>query len=400
MTTWQWTATDLITGAVLADTIPLEVQSFTSTLNGGGTLTASCDFSADYFTNAPYLAALACRRGLLWAIADDWPVWAGMLWDWPHTSMTQGVLPVSAQTLDSLWSKRLITDTLEYAGVNSFAAFVDLLTYGMSKQSSHISPVSPSATRDPGYLAMAAARGRVAQLVVPAPGGAPTTWTAQYLYSDLSPVSSAWADMVSAGDLEFYFEPGRDANGNLAVYLRLGATALGRPLSDTGLKLTYPGNALDYGFTVTGSQSSNMVWATAPPNGSSTSWLSLWPHGADLTDLGNFPLLESTASWSGSVVTSQSQVNAYADGQAQLRTAGMTTPVIKVGGSSWPAPKDLRLGDAAWLSLTSQLHPPQADGSPGYQGEVRITGITVNPGGPKQPESYMLQTSAVPGGGS
>jgi hypothetical protein len=395
--TWRYCATDLLTGAVVADTLPLNVQSFGMTLNGSGTLTGSLNLSEVYEQNAPFVAALACRRAVIWALADGYPVWAGIQLDWPDMTRAQGTLPISAQTIDSLWGKRLITDTINYAGVDLFAAYLDLVTYGLTKNSSYISPVSPAATRPAAYLSMVATQGRVARLVLPDPGSSGVTWTASYAYSDLGQVSSAWSDMCASGNLEYFFEPGLDVNGNLAIFLRLGYTKLGRPLADTGLILTYPGNALDYGYTVTGSQSSNMVWATAPPNGSALTWQSQYPHGADLADLlaNNYPLMESTASWQGSVVTKQSQVDAFADGQVAIVTAGMTTPVVNVGGSSWPRVKDLQLGDAAYLAFTSPLHPPQANGAPGLQQEVRITGITVYPPGPSQSEYYQLATSAV-----
>ncbi len=386
----------MLTGEVLADTLPLDVQSFSSSLNGSGTLTGSLNLQSDYASNAPFLKALKPRAAVLWALADNWPVWCGVVWDWPDMSRQQQTVPVSAQTMDSVWSHRIVSDTIEYQAVELYTAFLDLLTYGMTKSSPYISSVSPPATRQAGYLAMAATQGRVARLVLPEPGGSGATWTASYVYSDQTQVSSAWSDMAASGNLEYYFEPGRDENGELRVYLRLGYISLGRPIADTGLNLTYPGNLTDYGFTVTGSQSSNYIWGTAPPNGTQVNWMSEWPHGADVTDLATYPLMESAASWQGSVVTSQAQIDAWADGQVAMKTAGMTTPVVNVGGgTAWPQPKDIHLGDAAHLALTSQLHPPGPNGEPGYQGEVRIVNITVYPDGPSQSSYTQLQTSAV-----
>lgn len=398
MTIWTYAATDLLSGEELCDSLPLDVQSFSSSLNGSGTLTATLNLQSDYASNLPFLAAVKPRVPVLWALADNYPVWCGVVWDWPDMSRQQETLPISAQTVDSVWSHRLITDTLEYGAVELYDAFLDLVRYGTTKQSSYIATggVSPAGTRPQGYLDMVAAQGRVARLVLPEGGDSGATWTASYVYSDLTQVSSAWSDMCASGNLEYYFEPGRDENGHLVIYLRLGYLALGRPLADTGLVLSYPGNLLDYGFTVTGSQSSNYVWGVAPPNGQTYSWMSQWPHGADVADLATYPLMESTVSWQGSVVTAQSQVNSFADGQVALSSAGMTTPVVNVGGASWPQPKDIHLGDAAYLALTSQVHPPGPDGEPGYEGEVRITEVTVYPDGPAQSYYIQLQTSAVP----
>lgn len=395
---WKYAATDLLTGAVLADTLPLNVQSFGMTLNGSGTLTGSLNLSDNYKQNAPFIAAVECRRAMIWALENGFPVWGGAQLDQPDMTRAQGTLPISAQTIDAVWGKRLITDTIEYAGVDLFTVFHDLATYGLTKNSPYIATgVSPAVTRQPGYLSMVASQGRVARLILPDPGSSGSAWTASHIYSDFTQVSSAWSDMCASGNLEYAFVPGLDGRGDLAIYLRLGYTQLGRPLAGSGIFLTYPGNALDYGWTITGSQSSNYIWATAPPNGAQLQWQSEWPHGADLQDLltNNYPLFESTASWQGSVVTKQAQVDAFADGQVAFATAGMTTPVINVGGTSQPRLRDIQLGDAAYLSFTSPRHPPQANGAPGLQQEVRITGWTAYPSGPQQSDYFQLQTSAV-----
>jgi hypothetical protein len=392
---WTYAATDLLTGQVLSDTLPLDVSSFSWSLNGGGTMSAALNLDQAYMVNAPFVAALACRRAVVWALTGGQPAWCGLVTDWPDSSRAQGTLPITAQTLDWIWGKRLITDSLAYPAIDIFTAFCDLATYGLTKRSSYISATSPAIMRTAAYLAMVATQGRVASAVIPSAGSSGVPWTASYAYSDFTPVAQAWQAMCSSTGLEYYFQPGLTADGALSCALQLGYTTLGRPQSETGLVFTYPGNLLDYGYPITGSQSSNMIWASAPPNGSAASWISQYPHGADLADLASYPLFEGTASWANSVVTAQSQVDGYADGQVALATAGMTTPVLVVGGSEWPPVTYVQLGDAVQLAATSPLHPPASDGSPGLQQQLRITSITVRPSGPNQSESYQLNTSAV-----
>lgn len=398
MSSYSYVATDLISGRVLADNLPLAVDSFGMQLNGAGTLSGKLDLNQLYTVNGPAIAALECRRAVLWVLQDGYPVWAGVVWDWPDTSRDEGTLPISAQTLDTVWSHRLITDTLQYRQVDIFQAFLDLVTYGTSKQSPYISTVSPAATRSPGYLALVASNGAVARLVLPS-GAAATVgvpWTAGYTYSDLTQVSSAWSDMCSSGNLEWAFVPGLDSSGNLAVFVRLAYLKMGRPVTRSGYTLTYPGNCLNYGYQRTGAQSSNVVWATAPPNGAALQWQSSYPHGADLGDLAaGYPLMESTVSWQGSVVTTQAQINAFADGEVTLRTQAMTAPTIVVGGSSSPRLRDIVLGDSTMLVATSALHPPRSNGAPGLQQQVRVTGWTAYPSSPHQSEHIQLQTSGV-----
>jgi hypothetical protein len=399
MSTYTYQATDLISGRVLADHIPLTVESFSMQLNGSGTLTGHLTLNELYSVNAPFIAALEPRRSVLWVLQDGYPVWAGVVWDWPDTSRSQGVLPISAQTLDTVWSHRNITDTIEYQAVDLGTAFLDLVSYGLTKNSPYIATgVSPPATRPPAYLAMVATNGPVARLVLPS-GAAATLgvpWTASHVWSDQTQISSAWQDMCASGQLEWAFVPELDSAGDLAVFVRLAYLQLGRPASAAGYALTYPGNCLDYGYQRTGSQSSNLVWATAPPNGSAQQWQSTYPHGADTADLAaGYPLMESTVSWQGSVVTSQSQINNWADGQVALRTQAMTLPVISVGGSGLPRLRDIVLGDSTTLIATSALHPAKQNGSPGLQQQVRVTGWTCYPPGPQQSEHIQLTTSAV-----
>jgi Putative Ig domain len=402
MADYRYISTDLISGRLLSDSLPLDVQSFSMQLNGGGTLTGQLNLDQIPQVNAPFVAALATRRAVLWALADGYPVWAGVCWDWPDMSRQSGTLPVSAQTIDTVWSHRLITDTIEYPQVDLFTAFIDLVNYGQTKNSSYISSVSPAATRQAGYLSMVAANGKVAGLVLPtgAAALAGVPWTASYTWSDLTQVSSAWQDMAASGNLVYSFVPGLTADGQLAIFLQLAYDEPGVPLPSSGIVLSYPGNVLDYGYQVTGSQSSNYVWATAPPNGSALQWQSQWPHGADTADLAaGYPLMETTVSWEGSFVTGQAQVDAFADGHVKLLTQGMATPVINVGGGTYFGLQGLALGDSVWFAATSPLHPPTVDADgwqrPGLQQELRITGWTLYPPGPQQSEYLQLQTSAV-----
>lgn len=399
MSRYTYMATDLISGEVLSDNLPLNVQSFSMQLNGSGTLSGQLDLDAVDRINRPFMTALTCRRSVLWVLQDGYPVWAGVVWDWPDQSRSQGTLPIQAQTIDSVWGKRLITDTLEYPQVDLFQAFLDLVSYGTSKQSAYIMQgVSPPATRSPSYLAMVAQNGPVARLQLPS-GTAATCgvpWTASYTWSDLTQISSTWSDMCSSGQLEWAFVPGLDSSGDLAIFVRLAYLKMGRAVADSGYALNYPGNCLDYGYQVTGSQGANMIWATAPPNGSQLQWQSVYPHGADLSDLAaGFPLMESTVSWQGSWVKSQAQINSFADGQVQIYTQGMTLPLINVGGSARPRLRDIVLGDSTTFTATSPIHPARDDGSPGLQQQVRVVGWTAYPPGPQQSEYIQLQTSGV-----
>lgn len=407
MSTYRYVTTNLLTGQVLAESLPLNVQSFGANLNGGGTLTMSLDLQMPYSANVPYIQGLECRKSVLWVLQDDYPVWAGVIWDWPDmTREDGGPLQVQAMTLDSVWSHRMITDSLAYNGVDLYTLFLDLLTYGMSKQSGYILDTSPAVQRPPAMLALVAQIGRVANLVLPSGAAALSgvPWSASYLYSDATQISDAWSDLSTAGQFEYSFNAGLDSSANLAYNVQLGYSQLGRPLGQSGYSLTYPGNCLDYGYQRTGSQSANVVWASASPNGSSTPWYSAFPHGWDLGDLANgYPLMETSVSWNNSILSSQEQIDAFADGQVEIYTQAMDNPIINLppvmnieGAGAVPTLQNIVLGDSTWFSATSPLHPPVQPGNqPGLQEQVRITGWTCYPPGPAQAEYVQVSTSSV-----
>jgi hypothetical protein len=393
MTRYTYACTDLITGQVLADSIPLNVQSFSAQLNGGGTLTGSLDLDENFPVNAPYIEALECRRCVLWALADNYPVWCGVVWDWPDMSRGDGTLPVSAQTMDSVFSYRLITASLNYAAVDIFTVFTDLVSYGVTKTSSYLADGSPEAGPVSPLVGQQAA---VAGLILPAGLTAGIPWSASYAYSDATQVLQALNDLVTAAGVEYWFQPGLDSSGNLAVYLRLAVTPIGRDAQNAGYALSYPGNVSDYGYQRTGSQGANAVLATAPPNGTGATWQSVFPHGYDLPDLeAGYPLQEQAVSWSGSTVMAQSQVDGFADGQVQMLTQAMTMPVINIPDGVLPRVTDLVLGDTVPFTATSALHPPGPGGQPGLQQYVRVAGWTVFPSGPQQSAYVQIATSGI-----
>jgi hypothetical protein len=397
VTQFAYAATDLITGQVLADSIPLNVQSFSAQLNGGGTLTGTLNLDEDYPVNTPYIEALECRRCVLWVLADNYPVWNGVVWDWPDMSRQGGTLPISAQTMDSVFADRVIAATLEYPSVDIFEVFCDLVKYGTTLSSTYITTLSP-VQGPPSPLV--GAQAAIAGLILPAglTSGITSgiTWDASYTYSDNTQIGQALSDLVSAGNIEFWFQPGLDGSGNLITNLRLAVTPIGRDPSESGYALSYPGNVSDYGYQRTGSQGANVVIATAPPNGSAEPWQSQYPHGYDLADLeAGYPLQQTVVSWQGSTVTRQSQIDAFADGQVQLLTQAMTMPVVNVPDGVLPSILDLTLGDTIPFTATSALHPPGPNGSPGLQQYIRVAGYTAYPPGPSQSAYVQIAASGI-----
>lgn len=359
MSTYRYFATDLISGTLRATEIPLHVTSFSRNLGGvgqPGQLTGYLDLGA-LSNQSNMLAALEPRRSLLWATQDNYPVWAGIVWDWQHQSVLQNQLPINADEIGSLFSRRQIRDAQTYNATDEFDIIRKLITYALGKAS-----------------------GGVAQLVQTT-NKSGTTVSESFPAANLTKVLDAVNQICTKYSLEYAFDPGLSATNAPIITLRIGnAATMGRPYSLTQLQLSFPGNAFDYMWPRFGSQSTNSLLAIASGSGGAA-WVSNFAtHGLDATDLANgYPLLEDSVSYTGSVMSAQAQIDAYADFR-QLQVA--RTPTIgrvSIAGGQTPTVQQVQLGDHATVIATSSYHPAGANGAPGLVQDARIIGWTVYP---------------------
>lgn len=363
MTEYRYVSTDVVTGRLLADEIPLHVQSASRQLGQVGALSGYVELTG---AGGRLVAAgaLEPRRTLLWMLEDGYPVWHGVLWDQPMTTMAGSQMQVAAQGLESLMARRMIRDVLTFTGLDYADVWRGLLEYATNP-----------AVKGPG----APVAGLSAQ-----PTGTNVSVSTSYAPGDMKNVGAAMADLETAGDFETTFEPVLDGSGGLATLARL-APRLGQPYQNTGVQLTYPGNLADYGWPRMGSQGANTVIATAPANTSAGgTWTSntAGGRGVDSADLlAGYPLLEAPVQYSGAAISAQAQIDAYADGHLSMVRRSPTIPgaVVDMSAASAPLVKALGLGDQAALLVRSPRHPARADGSPGLQQIVRIIGWQVTP---------------------
>lgn len=376
MSTYRYVATNLLTGAVLADSLPLRVDSFGRNLAGvgqAGQLTATLDLGATSFQSA-YLGALEPRRTLLWALQDNYPVWAGVVWDWQHQSAAANELPIVANELGSLFSRRQIRADQVFTNVDLYAVMRGLFTYGLSKAS-----------------------GGVAQLVM-GTNLAGTATTITFPAASLTSVTDSANQFASQNSIEYAWDPGLSSSGTMQITLRIGTAAtMGRPYSATQMLIQYPGSASDYAWPRMGSSSVNSLAATASGQGGAA-WTSGATHGLDTADLAaGFPLLEGSISYTGSAVTAQSQIDAFADARQALYARSPTIPTITIPGGQIPTAQQILLGDHATFVATSSLHPAIAGPAPqpGLVQDVRIIGWVVHPPSDQQPETTDLILGGV-----
>lgn len=370
MSTYRYCATDVITGSLRADTIPLHVGSFGRNLGGvgqPGQLTGTLDLGA-LPKQSNLLAALEPRRTMLWALQNEWPVWAGVLWDWPHTSARSNKLPIIANEVGSLFQRRQILATQSWTA-DPYTIVRNLITYATGKTN-----------------------GAVAQLVHTTNlfGGAAINVT--FPAANGGKVLDAVNQFCIQNGIEYAWDPGFAAGNVLTITLRLGtATTMGRPYSATNLQLTYPGNLLDYAWPRLGSAGFNSVSAVASGSGGFP-FISGAAHGLDTADLAaGYPLTEDSVSYTGSTITGQTQIDAYADSRQQMVAKSPTVGKVTLVGGQVPTVQQIQLGDHAMLQATSTYHPADPiTGAPGLQRDVRIIGWTVRP-----PDAEAGQTEAT-----
>lgn len=131
-------------------------------------------------------------------------------------------------------------------------------------------------------------------------------------------------------------------------------------------------------------------------SGDETNWQSQPPSGVDTETLNaGYPLLQTTVSLSTVTVTSQAQINAYAQGQLQQLTGTQLTPMLTLGVGQGPGASQIVLGSYAAFNATSPLHPANDDGSPGLQINGRVVGWTLTPPAGGQDESTALQMGTI-----
>lgn len=245
MSTYRYMTTNLLTGQIAGDWLPLTPQNMSRTINAIGTFTGSLNLAAGTAQeNRAYVSAVEPEKSVLWVYQDQQPVWCGIVWDWPHMSILDNMLPISASTPESLFQRRQISDTLTFTDVDIFDLFRALAAYALAK--------TPN--------------GQMAGFTMGSNQAGITT-SVTYNATDLKKVYDAWTDLISAYGFEYSIRPAVGPSGSVYMVLDLGYPELGLPLATSGLAYNLPGNLLDYRWTRTGSASANRVVATASAAG-------------------------------------------------------------------------------------------------------------------------------------
>jgi hypothetical protein len=379
---YRYLTSNVLSGAIMGDWLPMEPQSFSRVINGAGTFTGALDLiPSDPVRNAANLAAITPRKAVLWVLQDGTPVWNGILWDWIPQSVLQQQLQVQASTVDSILAKRVIEADLVFTGADIFDMARGIIQYALSK--------SPN--------------GQVAGITY-TQGTCGVTDSLTFDGSQNQMASDALGTLVTTYGIEYAFRPYMDAGGNLRTSVDLGYPALGQPYPASGLAYSFPGNLLDYRFTATGSSGANRVIATAQNSngsGSADPSTALAGSAIDSADIGNgYPLTEEAVSATGVTLTTDSQLDDYAAGVLPSVTATQLAPLVVLGNGQYPPVNVTQLGSYASVAFTSAEHPAGPAGEPGFTGTGRVVSWTVYPPTSQQAEYAWIQLGAMPFEGS
>lgn len=369
MSDYRFFTTNISTGQVLGDNLPITAQSLQRQINGPGTGTVSLNLlSGNPELNAANLAAVQPRKSVLWCLQDGAIIWNGVIFDWNHQSILDGTLPLGCATLESVMAHRVIDNTFTYTDMDIFDMFRNLVEYAITKTPNGYIPGLNYMSGESGITDTVTFDGTQYQLV-----------------------SDALTTLVQTYEIEYTFMPYQSSrSGDWCTMVMLGYPYLGQSFPESGLVYSFPGNVTDYGFQATGSTSANFVYATASDTAGSSS-TTLSGTAVDLVDLdAGYPLSEMAVTANVVNWTSDTQVANFAQGYLPQVTDTQLTPLLTVPGDIYPKISQVVLGSSAQITLTSALHPAGPDGTPGFSGTGRVTGWTLMPPGPDQPESAQI----------
>lgn len=382
MSTYRYMTTDIITGQVLFDNLPILCQSVASQISGigqcSGALQLRTNLSASIRTDM--IQAMQPFKSVLWVFQDNQPIWAGPIVGWSPTTMVGAQLPFTAASMETMFQYRLITESIDFVNEDLGFVFRELGLFAISKV--------------PGGTISGL------NLNIPLFGNSITqAFEGSYMQS----VYDAWNTLVTNYNIEFTIRPRYIDNSNPALGLEfqlLVGDPLGRPYSATHLSFTYPSKqVLDYEYTWQTNSLANAVIATGTDNSTNANvYTSDYPNGYDLNEIKSlgYPLLEGSVTLPQPVTSGQGQVDEFAVNWVTTTSVqNQITPTIYLGPGAYPRISDVMLGDQCVFAATSPIHPAPVTGGPGLALLARITGWSVYPASQGNPEQITYNLGAV-----
>lgn len=344
----RFAATDIITGKTLSDNIPFSVSSFSDALGTDGSMDATLNLSNR--EASAFVSVLIPRKTIIWVFDGNQPIWHGILWDIPHSSVNGNAIPYSIKTVGTLFARRIMHDNIKYTQQDPGYILRELVSYAVNKRNGSLHNLIMDET--------------LLHTKIDRTYGGENHTTIIELMGNLS----------ATNDLEWRFAPYIDGS-TVGTRLRIGTPKLGKSSGRATLTLVYPGNVKDYAYSTSGSNSFNSVRAIGDPSASGQQFISSPTSGLYQTDLDNgYPLLEGLINLGGSGIVNLETLNSHADDKVR-ETARNVIGVRVIVSGRFVSFRDFELGDYVNLNLTSPMHP-MVNGKPGLSLVTRIVGYS------------------------
>src|ERR1700733_12335354 len=135
MSTYRYLATDILTGEVLFDNLPVVVQSISAQLNGIGSLSGMLQLykGLSETMKSDIIAAVEPFRSVFWVFQDNIPIWAGPVVTWSPTTLIGSQLPFQAATMETMFQYRIISTNLNYTSMDAGTIIRSLANYAVTK---------------------------------------------------------------------------------------------------------------------------------------------------------------------------------------------------------------------------------------------------------------------------
>jgi hypothetical protein len=401
MSTYQFFTSNILTGQIMADTLPIVGQTASRQINQIGNFNgylplvdaAGQDASTAMVTY--WRNSLIPWKSILWILQDGHPIWGGPVVGWPHQSITDGTLPIQAATMENLFKYRQLTKQLSYANVDVFDIFKAELEYALSKKPNGNVSGTGRYTGSAGLQDNVAKSGQLGSI----------TETAGF-----QSIYDCWNDLVTSYGLEYTLTPSIADAKSFYFNVILGLPMIGRTYGTTRLRMQLPGlGSVDYAWQWVPSNPVNRMVVTGsgtavvntgvnktkvnPGKTVARNYTAIATASNELSQ--GYPLLEGNTSFFGTI-TSQAQANNYAKNLLYSSTIIKSlTPLWTVGGDAIPMIRETQLGDEVFVTATSPLHPATAVGGPGLEQLMRITGWTLTFPNAQTAESTQFQLGDV-----
>ena len=366
---WRYALYDLLTGTLLAEHLPFDVDQFTIMLGEAGTVQATLPLGDAAIRSRRPRELIVPRRTNLVMFRDEVPVWDGIIWsrrrgrdDRTNTSI------FAAAEIRSYFAKRQLrpelgygsAKTLSFTQTDSFVVFRAIIRDALNISISGLQPGNLRIDIDDGQLS--------GVLIDRRDAGSETTAYHGYSFQTYAQL----LDDLAGTDpgLEWRLDPYLDVNGALRRRLVLGSPNVGVAGDDPNLAtLEYPGDILSYEWPDDGESSANYLAALGNGEGDAMRWAEAY-NTAELS--AGYPLTEATSSHKDDTSTTILGQKAIAD--LGSMSGDRTVPSLTING--WAS---FTVGDHVRVRITDEDWWPDSRTSP-YEAVVRVVGKTVTPG--------------------